>query len=548
MAKKKHKMNKTDRARIFLAGMDDSDDMTDKMVDKIMAKLLPQKSGLAQAYQGQNIPRPLTSDKTQYWDQPEPYTGLIGGREQRMPGKTGTMPWMGDKRIRPEATGRLEVMFTEPEIDYFSSAKDEFEGMVPWGEGWIPEDRFMAPSANVWRQRADRLGGYIPDEVSQAEMMGQLDDLQKQGQWGSFEPPSPYLDALDASDNWQSQEFLRRQAEARAATAPGQLGEMFGELSGRYDQERVQRLPGYLQTQRQMDAQRQKQEQLYGGIDRVGGTRNPLITDIDPNQLKEQNLATQRQQREARDDTLKTEFNRIAMEYQNLGAQIGRTTDAKERNELISQRNKLIGRGQSMVQQLQIPVGRPGNRKGEFPFVEPVTTGDLIKEDLEGATKDLDALQSTMGKGMGALGLKRGQVFRGTSYASTGAINGVMKALAGIFILFVFIGVFYMVFGPIYDSLIFNFTNIVSADGDPTLGGKDIPTLFDNIAKVILIWVPLLVFAGALYKLTALVFEREVGTRTTEETEWDMLGAIEDSTDLDAGSDPGVFEAYGGGY
>ena len=105
-----------------------------------------------------------------------------------------------------------------------------------------------------------------------------------------------------------------------------------------------------------------------------------------------------------------------------------------------------------------------------------------------------------------------------------------------------------MVFGPIYDSLIFNFTNIVSADGDPTLGGKDIPTLFDNVAKVVLVWVPLIVFAGALYKLTALVFEREAGTRTTEETEWDMLGSIEDSTNLDIGTDPSVFEAYGGGY
>ena len=105
-----------------------------------------------------------------------------------------------------------------------------------------------------------------------------------------------------------------------------------------------------------------------------------------------------------------------------------------------------------------------------------------------------------------------------------------------------------MVFGPIYDSLIHNFTTIVSIDGDPTLGGKDIPTLFDNVAKVVLVWVPLIVFAGALYKLTALVFEREVGTRTTEETEWDMLLAGEDSMDLDAGSDPSVFEAYGGGY
>jgi hypothetical protein len=291
-----------------------------------------------------------------------------------------------------------------------------------------------------------------------------------------------------------------------------------------------------------------------GGIDVVGRTKEQRamdsgITEIDPNQLKEQNLATQRQQRTARDKTLGLEFNRISMEYQNLGAEIGRTTDAKEREQMISQRNALIERGQSMVQQLQIPVGRPGNRKGEFPFVEPVRKGDLAKAQSEQQKKKLEqGLAKGMGKGMGAVGLKRGELFRGTGYATTGAINGVMRALAGIFILFVFIGVFYMVFGPIYDSLIFNFTNIVSADGDPTLGGKDIPTLFDNVAKVILVWVPLIVFAGALYKLTALVFEREGGSRSTEETEWDMLGSIEDSSDLDMGSDPGVFEAYGGGY
>jgi hypothetical protein len=523
MAPKKHKMNKTDRARIFLAGMDDSDDMTDKMVEKIMAKLLPQKTGLEQAYQGQNIPRPLTSDKTQYWDSgPQPYTGLLQGREQFDPGRIGEIPWRGDKYISPRATGMLEVMFSEPDIDYFPSATDEFRGYTPTRGGWYNE-----------------AGDVIIDEFSEAGMMAQMDDLRRQG---LMETPYKYQ---APGTTYISPELQQQYDADYAATAPGKLGDLFGELPGRYDPEVVQRKPGYLQTQREMDSLQQKYNPA--GIDRIP-VRNPQLTEIDPDQLQREESARKSGIQSQQDDALKREFNRIAMEYQNLGAEIGRTTDAKERNQLISQRNKLIGRGQSLVQQLQIDVGRPGNRKGEFPFVDQVTTGDLIKDDLKGATKDLDALQSTMGKGMGALGLKRGQVFRGTSYASTGAINGVMKALAGIFILFVFIGVFYMVFGPIYDSLIFNFTNIVSADGDPTLGGKDIPTLFDNVAKVILVWVPLLVFAGALYKLTALVFEREVGTRTTEETEWDMLGAIEDSTDLDMGSDPGVFEAYGGGY
>jgi len=263
-------------------------------------------------------------------------------------------------------------------------------------------------------------------------------------------------------------------------------------------------------------------------------------------QQKKERIGQAATLREADRKAWSARFEFITTEYSELGKKIRDAPNSTQKLQLIQKRNDLIDEGKDLAAPDKL--NKQDIQEGKFPYVEHVTTGDIIKEGAKSATEDLDALQSTMGTGMGALGLKRGQVFRGTSYQSTGAINGVMKALAGIFILFVFIGVFYMVFGPIYDSLIFNFTNIVSADGDPTLGGKDIPTLFDNVAKVILVWVPLLVFAGALYKLTALVFEREVGTRTTEETEWDMLGAIEDSTDLDAGSDPGVFEAYGGGY
>ena len=246
--------------------------------------------------------------------------------------------------------------------------------------------------------------------------------------------------------------------------------------------------------------------------------------------------------RAGEDKNTEDEFKASLEMYRRLGTEIRKETNPLRRNELIKLQNEQIEIGKRTHSRLGME-GLPG----VFPYVEPVSStaqaAALAKIGAEG--KISDVMTQQLGKGAG---YARGQLFRGTSYASTGAINGVMKALADIFILFVFIGVFYMVFGPIYDSLIFNFTNIVSADGDPTLGGKSIPVLFDNVARVILVWVPLIVFTGALYKLTALVFEREVGTRTTEETEWDMLGAIEDSTDLDMGSDPGVFEAYGGGY
>ena len=238
-----------------------------------------------------------------------------------------------------------------------------------------------------------------------------------------------------------------------------------------------------------------------------------------------------------------TELNYQRKLYDRLGTEIRKESDQFRVASLEQQRTAAVEEGLAIAEKHGI---KP--LEGVFPWID---TSKVDRDRHIGQIKDAskgrvgEVVAGQLGKGSM---FSRGELFRGTSYASTGAINGVMKALAGIFILFVFIGVFYMVFGPIYDSLIFNFTTIVSADGDPTLGGKDIPTLFDNVAKVVLIWVPLLVFAGALYKLTALVFEREVGTRTNEETEWDMLASGEDSMDLDAGSDPSVFEAYGGGY
>tara|TARA_R110002073_G_scaffold7110_2_gene41030 strand:- start:1478 stop:3391 length:1914 start_codon:yes stop_codon:yes gene_type:complete len=257
----------------------------------------------------------------------------------------------------------------------------------------------------------------------------------------------------------------------------------------------------------------------------------------------EQRLDIKDKARAGEDRETGDRFKRAEQLYERLGTEIRKETDPLRKDELIDQRNEQIQIGKEAAATL----GLEGLVPGKFPYVEPVSKLARKVDIAASGSKGMIGDVMTQQLGAGA-GYARGSLFRGTSYASTGAINGVMKALAGIFILFVFIGVFYMVFGPIYDSLIFNFTNIVSADGDPTLGGKDIPTLFDNVAKVVLVWVPLIVFAGALYKLTALVFEREAGTRTTEETEWDMLGSIEDSTNLDIGTDPSVFEAYGGGY
>ena len=241
----------------------------------------------------------------------------------------------------------------------------------------------------------------------------------------------------------------------------------------------------------------------------------------------------------------------IEAEYRALGSRLSREVNPVSRRLIMNSQRDLLPKGLKLSDSLgkENTIFHKDTAEGVLPSwsARQIDTGQR-------AFKGKDRVSRVGAEVFGQAGTgsfyNRGELFRGTSYASTGAINGVMRALAGIFILFVFIGVFYMVFGPIYDSLIFNFINIVSADGDPTLGGKDIPTLFDNVAKVVLVWVPLIVFAGALYKLTALVFEREVGTRTTEETEWDALLSGEDSMDLDMGSgpEPGVFDAYGGGW
>ncbi len=296
---------------------------------------------------------------------------------------------------------------------------------------------------------------------------------------------------------------------------------------------------GYL-PQKERDKYDKKADAAYEAIEKQRKKEADRLDKRMGDAQRDYRLRKEKYGREG-DAFLKSEINSLKEQYTRLGTQM-RSADAITRQQLMQQRNALLEEGKRYAADLnlrEIP--------NTFPWLEPTSdiarTAELAQKGVQGQV----AGQLLGQAGRGSF-YKRGELFRGTSYASTGAINGVMKALAGIFILFVFIGVFYMVFGPIYDSMIHNFTIIVAADGDATLGGKSIPVLFDNVAKVVLVWVPLIVFAGALYKLTALVFEREVGTRTTEETEWDMLGAIEDSTDLDMGSDPSVFEAYGGGY
>ena len=559
MAKEKHRMDLQDLARILQAA-----------TDKVQGQ---PKTGLAAKYQQQKAaPWSPTHIETKdpYWQQAVDTTqSLVGGMAQQDPGRLGSRPWRGH-RVGPDARNILDAMFTDREIDYIPSARDDFRGMIPTEGGW--------------HEATGEGGGFMPDDLS-------VDFPEDRG-WERYSDPSPassYLDAVEASDNWQSEGFLRRQAEARAATAPGQLEEMFDDIYGSPETrgERAQRLPGrikigeqagYMQAGDEAQAAIEAQRLVTGpgGIDRIPSAEDDRFAAIQSDtwhdsgivglaEAQERGLgvlgrgqkAFEREQEQAaqqqaaatskkQKEQQSARYQFIEERYSNLGTLINNATDPNKRTQLIHERNQLIEEGMKLASALdKLKV----IQEGKFPKVEAVRSGDLAKAVSEQQQKKLeDKLSKGMGKGMGALGLKRGELFKGTGYATTGAINGVMRALAGIFILFVFIGVFYMVFGPIYDSLIFNFTNIVSADGDPTLGGKDIPTLFDNVAKVILVWVPLIVFAGALYKLTALVFEREGGSRSTEETEWDMLGSIEDSTDLDAGSDPGVFEAYGGGY
>ena len=152
----------------------------------------------------------------------------------------------------------------------------------------------------------------------------------------------------------------------------------------------------------------------------------------------------------------------------------------------------------------------------------------------------------TAERGSQYLGLQKGAI-RHTLPQSTGALNGVMRGLAGLFILFIFISVFYMVFGPLYDVLITNFLLIAGADGSTMLGGKDIATLYANTANAILIWVPLIVIGGTLYLLISMVFEREskglAGSNIM--TEWDVFGGMEDDSNLDIALDGGIDEPMG---
>lgn len=154
----------------------------------------------------------------------------------------------------------------------------------------------------------------------------------------------------------------------------------------------------------------------------------------------------------------------------------------------------------------------------------------------------------TATRGSKYLGLQAGAI-RHTLPASTGSLNGVMRGLAGLFILFIFISVFYMVFGPVYDVLITNFLSIAGADGSTMLGGKDIAVLYANTANAILIWVPLIVIGGTLYLLISMVFEREskgmAGANIM--TEWDVFGGMDDDTDinLDIALDGGMDDSVG---
>lgn len=151
-------------------------------------------------------------------------------------------------------------------------------------------------------------------------------------------------------------------------------------------------------------------------------------------------------------------------------------------------------------------------------------------------------------RGSAYMGLQKGAL-HGTLPQSTGALNGVMRGLAGLFVLFVFISVFYMVFGPVYDILITNFLSIIGADGSTMLGGKDVTTLYANTANSILLWVPLLVIGGTLYLLISMVFERESKgmARTNEMLQWDALAGADEDMNLDMALEGG-FDPMGDFY
>ena len=154
----------------------------------------------------------------------------------------------------------------------------------------------------------------------------------------------------------------------------------------------------------------------------------------------------------------------------------------------------------------------------------------------------------TATRGSAYMGLQKGAL-HGTLPQSTGALNGVMRGLAGLFILFVFISVFYMVFGPLYSVLTTNFLSIIAADGSTMLGGKDVTTLYANTANSILLWVPLLVIGGTLYLLISMVFERESKglARTNEMLAWDALAGSDEDVNLDIALEGG-FDPMGDFY
>ena len=154
----------------------------------------------------------------------------------------------------------------------------------------------------------------------------------------------------------------------------------------------------------------------------------------------------------------------------------------------------------------------------------------------------------TATRGSQYMGLQKGAL-HGTLPQSTGALNGVMRGLAGLFILFVFISVFYMVFGPLYSVLTTNFLSIIAADGSTMLGGKDVTTLYANTANSILLWVPLLVIGGTLYLLISMVFERESKglARTNEMLAWDALAGSDEDVNLDIALEGG-FDPMGDFY
>tara|TARA_R110002110_G_scaffold96600_3_gene248666 strand:+ start:877 stop:2643 length:1767 start_codon:yes stop_codon:yes gene_type:complete len=582
---KKHKMTKTDLARIFLSQISDQGYQAaqTRQLGGAAGPVIPEGSLTPQ--DGERTFRGLFGGRTSA-DMGDPITGAGWVQENidALDAQRATERYAADLEASGDV-GRYSPFQTDLMAGGTMSAEGQNGFAIPEGFDIVQDYdidyyagiEYRTPKAAAGRRAA---AGAEQQRMRDEYLLG----IGTTGIWDRFDQFGIDYEPSGPSAAGGREAAGREQARMRREWESGQqsgLWSTFDDIGLDYEsrgpskeklREEQRRMAEQFATGRKYAPQQVRRSPLdrEGGKGVQEGTQDffQAFDDIVPGQLrgqleKQQWGKTQRaemgrvkQERIAQADTSRrslraadekewsAQFEFIKTQYSELGKKIRDAPNATQKLQLIQQRNDLIDEGKDLADKL----GKEDIQEGKFPYVEPVKTGDIVKEGAKSATEDLDALQSTMGKGMGALGLKRGDVFRGTSYQSTGAINGVMKALAGIFILFIFIGVFYMVFGPIYDSLIFNFTNIVSADGDPTLGGKDIPTLFDNVAKVILVWVPLLVFAGALYKLTALVFEREVGTRTTEETEWDMLGALEDSTDLDMGSEPGVFEAYGGGY